>query len=258
MAYEDILYEVKDNVAKITINRPEKFNAFTRWTLYELVQAFVEAGDDPAVGVVVLTGAGEKAFCSGGDVEWEARGFGGGWGPKVDIFTAIATCPKPTIARVNGVAIAGGNVMQVCCDLAIASEKARFGQAGPRVGSFNAAFGTSYLARLVGERKAREMWFLCRQYKAPEALEMGLVNAVVPADQLDAEVDQWCSEILALSPSALTACKNSFLEESAPYIGRALFGAQLTGYIQSSPEAREGQTAFVEKRKPDFSQFRKK
>lgn len=256
MDYEDILYEVKDNVARITINREKKYNAFTRWTCHELVRAFVEAGDDPAVGVVVLTGAGEKAFCTGGDVEWEARGFGGPWGPKIDVFSAIATCPKPTIARVNGLAIAGGNVMQVCCDLSIASEKARFGQAGPRVGSFNAAWGTNYLARLVGERKAREMWFLCRQYSSQQALDMGLVNTVAPVDQLDSEVDKWCGEILALAPSALTACKNSFLEESAQYIGRALFGGQLTGYIQSSPEAREGQMAFVEKRKPDFSKFR--
>ena len=255
---ENLLYGVKEGVAYLTINREAKRNAINQKMINAFHEYLEKVDQDENVRAVCITGAGEKAFCSGGDVEWEARGFGGGWGPKVDVFTAIATCPKPTIARVNGVAIAGGNVMQVCCDLAIAAENARFGQAGPRVGSFNAAFGTSYLARLVGERKAREMWFLCRQYKAPEALEMGLVNTVVPADQLDAEVDKWCGEILALSPSALTACKNSFLEESAPYIGRALFGAQLTGYIQSSPEAREGQMAFVEKRKPDFSQFRKK
>lgn len=257
MPYEDIIYEVKDHVARITINREKKFNAFTRWTCYELVQAFTEAGDDPKVGVVVLTGAGTKAFCTGGDVEWEARGFGGEWGPKVDIFGAIAVCPKPTIARVNGLAIAGGNVMQACCDLSIAAENARFGQAGPRVGSFNAAWGTSYMARLVGARKAKELWFLCRQYTAQQALEMGLVNVVVPPDKLDEEVDKWCSEILALSPSALKAVKNSFLEEDAQFIGRALFGGQLTGYIQSSPEAKEGQQAFMEKRKPDFSKFRK-
>ena len=257
MAYEDILYEKKDNIARITINKPQKYNAFSARTLYEMVESIEDASFDSTIGVVVLTGAGEKAFCSGGDVEWEAGGVKGGWNPKMDVYAALAMCPKPTIARVNGVAIAGGNVLQICCDLAIASEKARFGQAGPRVGSFNSGWGTSYLARIIGARKARELWLLCRQYSAQEALEMGLVNAVVPVDKLDEEVDKYCNEILSLSPESLSAVKLSLMEEEAQYIGRGLFGAQLTGYMQQSEQAREGQQSFMEKRKPDFRKFLK-
>ncbi|MFO8010671.1 MAG: enoyl-CoA hydratase-related protein [Dehalococcoidia bacterium] len=257
MAYEDIQYEKKENVARITINKPEKRNAFSARTLYELVEAVEDAGFDSTIGVVVLTGAGEKAFCSGGDVEWEAGGVKGGWNPRMDVYAALGMCPKPTIARVNGVAVAGGNILQACCDLAIAADTARLGQAGPRVGSFNGGWGTSYLARLVGYRKARELWFLCRLYSAQEALDMGLVNAVVPAAQLDEEVDKWCGEILSLSPEALSAVKLSMMEEDAQYIGRGLFSAQLTGYMQQGEQAREGQQSFMEKRKPDFRKFLK-
>lgn len=207
MEFDEIIYEKKDGVAKVIINRPSLYNAFTATTLEEMYQAFRDSWADKSVGVVVLTGKGDRAFCTGGDQKIkDDSGYGKGkakfelldaHGQVISIIRAI---PKPVIAAVNGFAIGGGHVLQVVCDLSIASETARFGQAGPKVGSFDAGFGTVFLARIVGEKKAREIWYMCRQYSAQEALEMGLVNKVVPADELESEVDKWCQEILEKAP----------------------------------------------------------
>src|SRR5436189_579499 len=207
MTYEDILYDARDGVAWITINRPEVRNAFRAKTVDELIAAFRAAWGDPEVGVVVLTGAGDKAFSAGGDQrERTGGGYTGGTGLGMDVHGlhgAIRAIPKPVVAMVNGFAIGGGHVLHVLCDLTIAADSAVFGQVGPKVGSVDPGFGTAYLARVVGEKKAREIWYLCRRYTAKEALAMGLVNTVVPDDQLDAEVAKWCAEILERSPSAI-------------------------------------------------------
>jgi len=261
MTYADILYEKKDGVAWITINRPAVRNAFRTRTVHELTDAFMDARFDPAVGVVVLTGAGDRAFCSGGDQK--ERGAAGyspdGERPMyVDgLHSAIRHCPKPVIAMVNGFAIGGGHVLHVLCDLTIASESAVFGQTGPRVGSVDAGHGTGYLARVVGEKKAREIWYLCRQYTAEEALAMGLVNKVVPLRDLRAEVERWCAELLAKSPIALALAKQSFNIDSESRAGVAEFAATALKLYYQTEEAMEGRNAFVEKRPVDFRKFRK-
>ena len=260
MAYTDILYEKKDGVAWITINRPEVRNAFRTRTVRELTEAFEDAKFDPAIGVVVLTGAGDRAFCSGGDQKERGQG-----GYAVDerpmdvdaLHNAIRRIPKPVIAMVNGFAIGGGHVLHVLCDLSIAADTAIFGQTGPRVGSVDAGFGTGYLARVVGEKRAREIWYLCRQYTAQEALAMGLVNKVVPLKDLRGEVEAWCAELLEKSPTALALAKQSFNIDSEQRAGVSEFAhTALTLYYQTA-EAMEGRNAFVEKRPVDFRKFRK-
>ncbi len=261
MKYTDILYEKQDGVAWITINRPEVRNAFRTRTVHELTDAFVDARWDRAVGVVVLTGAGDKAFCAGGDQK--ERGAGGyatdGDRPMdVDsLHNAIRHCPKPVIAMVNGYAVGGGHVLHVLCDLTIAADTAIFGQTGPRVGSVDAGFGTGYLARVVGEKKAREIWYLCRQYTAQEALAMGLVNRVVPLSQLRAETEQWCRELLDKSPTALALAKQSFNLDSEPRAGVAELATTALNLYYQTEEAQEGRNAFVEKRPVDFRKFRR-
>ena len=261
MAYTDILYDKKDGVAWITINRPEVRNAFRTKTVAELTDAFTDARFDPAVGVAVLTGAGDKAFCSGGDQK--ERGGGGyatdGQRPMdvEALHSAIRHIPKPVIAMVNGFAIGGGHVLHVLCDLSIASENAIFGQTGPRVGSVDAGHGTGYLARVVGEKKAREIWYLCRQYSAQDALAMGLVNKVVPLKDLRAEVEQWCRELLEKSPTALALAKQSFNVDSETRAGVAEFASTALNLYYQTDEAMEGRNAFVEKRPVNFKKFRK-
>lgn len=257
MSFEDILYEVKDGVAWITINRPQVRNAFRAQTVDEMVVAFRQAWGARDVGVVVLTGAGDKAFCSGGDQkERGASGYGkSATGIGLDVASLhaiIRNIPKPVIAMVNGFAIGGGHVLHIVCDLSIAADSAVFGQVGPRVGSVDPGFGTAYLARLIGEKKAREIWFLCRQYSAQEALTMGLVNKVVPAAQLRAEVEQWCGEMLAMSPTALKLAKLSFNADTDHIHGITEMGFSALELYYQTAEAQEGRNAFVEKRKPDF------
>ena len=258
MTYEDILFESKDGVARITINRPSVMNAFRGRTCEELIDAFNRAGWDKSVGVIVLAGAGEKAFCTGGDQsahegQYDGRGIIGL--PVEELHSVIRDVPKPVIARVQGYAIGGGNVLATLCDLTIASENAVFGQVGPKVGSVDPGFGTAYLARVVGEKKAREIWYLCRRYTAAEALSFGLVNVVVPRDELDVEVGRWCAEILERSPTAIAIAKRSFNADSDNIRGIAAMGMQtLTLYYQSE-ELREGVRAFNEKRKPDFRRY---
>jgi naphthoate synthase len=259
MAYEDILYETRDGVAWITINRPAVRNAFRAKTVDELIAAFRAAWADRDVGVVVLTGAGDKAFSSGGDQrDRTTGGYAAGAGIGMDVHGlhgVIRAIPKPVIAMVNGYAIGGGHVLHVVCDLSIAADTAIFGQTGPRVGSVDPGFGTAYLARIVGEKKAREIWYLCRQYSAHEALAMGLVNAVVPAAQLRAETEKWCRELLEKSPTALKLAKQSFNADTESIAGITDLGfAALELYYQTD-EALEGRNAFLEKRPP---QFRKK
>lgn len=256
MEFEDVIYEKRDGIAKITINRPEVYNAFRGKTTMELAEAFLDAWRDDSVGVVVLTGAGNKAFCSGGD-QREDRTTSAYRPVGVDLFRIIRSIPKPVIAMVNGYAIGGGQVLHVACDLSIASENARFGQTGPKVGSFAGGWGTAYLARLVGERKAREIWFLCRQYTAQEALEMGLVNKVVPPEKLEEEVEVWCKEILALSPTALKVIKASFNADSDNIYGIYSLSHAALDLFYGTEEAREAQRAFLERRPPDVSKFRR-
>lgn len=253
--FSDIIYETKGGVARIAINRPDKLNAFRGCTCEELITAFNQAGWDRTIGVIVLTGTGDKAFCTGGDQSahdggYDGRGLVGL--PVEELQGIIRDVPKPVIARVNGFAIGGGHVLVTCCDLAIASETAQFGQVGPKVGSVDPGFGTALLARVVGEKKAREIWFLCRRYTARQALDMGLVNAVVPAAELDAEVDRWCQEILALSPTALAIAKRSFNADSDSIRGIGALGMQALSLFYDTQESKEGVTAFLQKRKPDF------
>jgi naphthoate synthase len=259
MAYEDILYETRDGVAWITINRPEVRNAFRAKTVDELVAAFRAAWADADVGVVVLTGAGDKAFSSGGDQrDRTATGYGGG-GMGMDVHAlhgVIRAIPKPVIAMVNGFAIGGGHVLHVVCDLSIAADTAIFGQTGPRVGSVDPGFGTAYLAHIVGEKKAREIWYLCRQYSAADALAMGLVNAVVPAAELRAETERWCQELLAKSPTALKLAKQSFNADTAHIDGITELGFAALELYYQTPEAMEGRNAFLEKRAPNFRKKR--
>ncbi|MTW16394.1 1,4-dihydroxy-2-naphthoyl-CoA synthase [Rhodoplanes serenus] len=253
--FEDIALSVRGGVARITITRPERYNAFRAQTCEELITAFVRAGADRDVGVIVLTGAGDKAFCTGGDQSSHAGGYGGRGTiglPLEELHTVIRDVPKPVIARVNGFAIGGGNVLVTCCDLAIASDRAVFGQVGPKVGSVDPGFGTAFLARVVGEKKAREIWFLCRRYTAEQALAMGLVNAVVPHAELDAEVERWCAEILALSPTAIAIAKRAFNADSESIRGISALGMQAVSLFYETPESKEGVAAFREKRPPRF------
>jgi naphthoate synthase len=264
MEFKEIIFEKKDGIAKITINRPQRYNAFTALTLEEMFLAIRDAWADKSVGVVILTGSGDKAFCTGGDQKTkDDEGYGKGQanfelldahGQLLNIIRAI---PKPVIAAVNGYAIGGGHILHLVCDLSIASENARFGQAGPRVGSFDAGFGTIYLSRIVGEKKAREIWYLCRQYSAQEALEMGLVNKVVPQGELENEVLKWAQELLQKSPTSLAFLKASFNTDTDHAASiTAMSGHAVTLYYQTE-ESHEGVQAFLEKRPPDFSRFRK-
>jgi len=260
MDFRDIIYEKKDGIAKITINRPEVRNAFRSRTLHEMIQAFRDAWQDGSIGVVVLTGAGDKAFCSGGDQKERGKeGYRTEAGLEDDVETLhnlIRQIPKPVIAAVNGYAIGGGHVLHVLCDLSIAADTAVFGQTGPRVGSVDAGFGTALLARSVGLKKAKEIWYLCRQYSAQEALEMGLVNKVVPAARLLEEVEAWCREILAKSPTAIRLAKQSFNIDTEQIGGVARFAQIALQLYYQTDEAVEGRNAFVEKRPPDFGKFR--
>jgi naphthoate synthase len=264
MDFKEILYEKKEGVARITINRPDRLNAFTTLTLKEMAEALTDAWFDKSVGVVVLTGAGDRAFCVGADLT--TRGLGGyeaeegGMGlleAHSLVFYLIRTIPKPVIAVVNGYAIGGGHVLHLVCDLTIASETARFGQVGPRVGSFDAGFGASFLARIVGEKKAREIWFLCRQYSAQEALQMGLVNKVVPPDKLEEETAAWCKEIVSKSPMALAMLKASFNADTDHIWGFEEICKHALYMYYGTDEAMEGRNAFFEKRQPDFNRFRR-
>lgn len=253
--YGDILYHSAAGVATITINRPGKYNAFRGKTCDEMIDALHCAGWDKSVGAIVLTGAGEKAFCTGGDQSAHDGGYDGrgliGL-PVEELQGLIREVPKPVIARVNGYAIGGGNVLVTCCDLAIAADTAQFGQVGPKVGSVDPGFGTAFLARVVGEKKAREIWFLCRRYTAAQALAMGMINAVVPAAELDAEVARWCDEILALSPTAIAIAKRSFNADSDSIRGIGGLGMQALSLYYGTEESHEGVNAFIQKRKPRF------
>jgi 2-ketocyclohexanecarboxyl-CoA hydrolase len=257
MKFEDILYEKKDGIAKVTINRPDVMNAFRAQTVSELIMAFQDAWDDEAVGVAVLTGAGDKAFCTGGDQKSKVGGSYGFRGGEISHFhSIIRQIPKPVIAAVNGYAIGGGHVFHVICDLTIASDKAVFGQVGPKFGSVDPGFGTAYLTRVVGEKRAREIWYLCRRYKAQEALEMGLVNKVVPHDKLYEEVEAWCKEILAMSPTALRIAKSSFNADSDNIYGIEGVGYSALDLYWNTEESEEGTNAFVEKRPPEFRKLK--
>lgn len=255
--YSEVIYEKKDRVAWITINRPRRYNALTQNTFGELADALAVAGNDAGVGVVVITGAGDKAFSSGGDVkERTPEGYGEApVGQGLSIMRLIKNMPKAVIAMVDGYAIGWGNILAFNCDLTICSERSKFGQTGPRVGSYDVGWGTTYLARLVGPKKAREIWFLCRQYSAQEALEMGLVNKVVHHDELRAEVEQWCQEILAKSPTAIAAIKASFNPDTDHIAGIHMMGHLSLDMYYRTDEAQEGARAFNEKRDPDFAQY---
>jgi len=261
--YTDILYETFEGIAKITINRPKVRNAFRPQTVDELIDAFSVARNDSGVGVVILTGRGDKAFCSGGDqkVRKEA-GYEGDDGVErlnvLDLQRQIRTLPKPVVAMVAGYAIGGGHVLHMVCDLTIAADNAVFGQTGPKVGSFDGGFGASYMARIVGQKKAREIWFLCRQYDAKAALEMGLVNTVVPLEKLEAETVQWCKEMLAHSPMALRCLKAALNADCDGQAGLQELAGNATMLFYMSAEGQEGRNAFVEKRKPDFSKFKRR
>lgn len=266
--YEDIYYEKFDGIAKITINRPEVRNAFRPKTIMELIDAFTVAREDNEIGVIILTGANhgkgqdKEAFCSGGDQS--VRGHGGYVGddqiPRLNVLDLqhlIRVIPKPVIAMVNGYAIGGGHVLHIVCDLTIASENAKFGQTGPKVGSFDAGYGAGYLARIVGHKKAREIWYLCRQYTAMQSLEMGLVNTVVPFDDLEEETVKWAKEILQHSPTALRFLKASFNADTDGLAGLQQLAGDATLLYYTTDEAKEGKNAFIEKRTPDFKKFPK-
>ncbi|AXL70920.1 MAG: 1,4-dihydroxy-2-naphthoyl-CoA synthase [Gammaproteobacteria bacterium HGW-Gammaproteobacteria-9] len=261
MELQDVSYEVESGLATITICREKRMNAFRAETVDELVKCFKRAWADPEVGVVCLTGAGERAFCAGGDQKERAEtgSYGQSESGLFEILAlqrVIRDIPKPVIAAVNGLAIGGGHVLHVLCDLSIAAEHARFGQNGPRVGSFDAGWGTGILARIVGEKRAREIWFMCRQYDAATAERWGLVNAVVPADQLKAEVRKWADEMLVMSPTALRFLKQSLNTDTEHFVATGSVAS--TGLLNfgDTPEAKEGVTAFAEKRAPNFGQYR--
>lgn len=267
-SYEDIKYETFDGIAKITINRPEVRNAFRPQTLFELSGAFDLARDDPSIGTIILTGEGPLAFCSGGDQR--IRGDDGYLGSDslgkagigrlnvLDLQIQIRRLPKPVVAMVAGYAIGGGHVLHLVCDLTIAADNAKFGQTGPKVGSFDGGYGSGLLARTVGLKKAKEIWFLCRQYDANEALEMGLVNTVVPLDQLEAETVAWCQQMLTLSPIALRMLKASFNAADDGLAGVQQLAGDATMLFYMTEEGQEGRNAYVAKRKPDFSRFPKR
>ena len=257
--FKDIVYEKKPGVARVTINRPEAYNAFTTSTQDELIKAFEDAANDDTVGVVVFTGAGDKAFCTGGDAKEAKAGYRKGMLEKdLRVKTLIREMPKPVIAAVNGYAIGGGHVYQQICDLSIASENAVFGQVGPRVGSFDPGVGVVDLMMVVGEKKAREIWYLCRRYTATEALEMGLVNTVVPADRLEEEVDKWCDEILEKSPGAIAGIKACFNAATTYMRGIEAVSAQYLWKYYASEEAEHWKNAFWQKKKPYWQRFRRK
>ncbi len=272
--YTDIRYELAAGddagIAKITINRPEVRNAFRPETVIELSDAFTRAREDPAVGVIILTGEGPDAFCSGGDqrVRGSRGGYVSGADPDdaghqqavgrfevTDLHIQMRRLPKPIVAMVAGYAIGGGHVLHVVCDLTIAADNARFGQVGPKVGSFDGGFGASVLSRLVGPKKAKEIWFLCRQYDAQQALDMGLINTVVPLDRLEDETVQWCREMLALSPFALRMLKASFNADEDGMAGIQWLAHDANLLFYMSEEAQEGRDAYLEKRRPDYSKF---
>lgn len=261
--FTDIVYEkCSDGIAKITINRPQVHNAFRPQTVMEMSRALNDARNDADVGVIILTGMGEKAFCSGGDQK--VRGTGGYVGddgtPRLnvlDLQREIRTCPKPVVAMVAGWCVGGGHVLHMMCDLTIAAENAMFGQTGPRVGSFDGGWGASYMARIVGQKKAREIWFLCRFYNAKEALDMGLVNTVVPLEKLEAETVQWCREMLANSPLALRCLKAALNADCDGQAGLQELAGNATLLYYMTEEGREGKNAFLEKRRPDFSKFQR-
>lgn len=261
--FTDIKYEkCEEGIAKITINRPEVRNAFRPQTVAEMSRALADARSDDGIGVIILTGEGDLAFCSGGDQK--VRGTGGYVGDDVvprlnvlDLQREIRTCPKPVVAMVAGWCVGGGHVLHMVCDLTIAAENARFGQTGPRVGSFDGGWGASYMARIVGQKKAREIWFLCRFYSAQEALDMGLVNTVVPLERLEAETVQWCREMLANSPLALRCLKAALNADCDGQAGLQELAGNATLLYYMTEEGREGKNAFLEKRRPDFSKFRR-
>lgn len=258
--YEDIKFEKLGEIAKVTINRPQVRNAFRPETIIEMQDAFQIARDDSQIGVVILTGEGPEAFCSGGDQKIRTqKGYAGQDGiPRLnvlDLHKQIRSLPKPVIAMVAGYAIGGGHVLHVVCDLTIAADNAKFGQVGPKVGSFDGGFGSSYLARIVGQKKAREIWYLCRQYDANEALKMGLVNCVVPLKDLEKETLKWCREILKHSPLALRCLKASLNADCDGQVGLLDLAGNATLLYYMTEEAQEGRKSFIEKREPDFSQF---
>lgn len=261
--FTDIVYEkCSDGIAKITINRPQVHNAFRPQTVMEMSRALNDARNDADVGVIILTGMGENAFCSGGDQK--VRGTGGYVGddgtPRLnvlDLQREIRTCPKPVVAMVAGWCVGGGHVLHMMCDLTIAAENAMFGQTGPRVCSFDGGWGASYMARIVGQKKAREIWFLCRFYNAKEALDMGLVNTVVPLEKLEAETVQWCREMLANSPLALRCLKAALNADCDGQAGLQELAGNATLLYYMTEEGREGKNAFLEKRRPDFSKFQR-
>ncbi|WP_246096824.1 1,4-dihydroxy-2-naphthoyl-CoA synthase [Psychrobacillus soli] len=261
----DILYEKNDGIAKITINRPAVYNAFRAQTIQQLIWAFRDAWDDLRIGAVILTGAGEKAFCVGGDQKEKGNeggydysgGLGGGIGLEIEsLHQVIRNIPKPVIAAVNGFAIGGGHVLHVICDLTIAADTAKFGQSGPKVGSYDAGFGSAYLARIVGEKKAREIWYLCEQYTAEECREMGLVNKVVPANELQQAAQEWAEKILQKSPTAIQMLKYSFNADSANIQGISQLAMGSLAMFYNTPESNEGKEAFLEKRPVNFNKFR--
>ena len=260
--YQEILFTYQPGIAKISINRPKLHNAFTPLTIQEMIDAMHICREKPEIGVVIITGEGGKAFCSGGDQS--VRGHGGYVGedtvPRLnvlDLQKQIRSLPKPVVAMVAGWAIGGGHVLHVICDLTIAADNARFGQTGPKVGSFDGGFGASYLARIVGQKKAREIWFLCDQYDAQEALDMGLVNKVVPLEELEATTLEWCRKMLAKSPTALRLLKSAFNAELDGQAGIQELAGNATLLYYLGEEAKEGQRAFLEKRPPDFGKFPK-
>jgi 2-ketocyclohexanecarboxyl-CoA hydrolase len=264
MQLEDVLYEAADGVATITINRPKQLNAFRGQTVKELVAAFHEAWGDRSVGAVILTGAGEKAFCVGGDQSTREEGGYQGAPSRTDLgldiedlHSVIRDIPKPVIAAVNGYAIGGGHVLHVICDLTIAADTAKFGQVGPKVGSVDPGFGTMYLARIVGEKKAREFWYLCEQHTAEECRAMGLVNKVVPPADLMATARAWAKRIATMSPTAITLAKTSFNAPSEEIRGIGTVALRAVALYYSTEEALEGKNAFLEKRQPEFARFRR-
>lgn len=258
--YSDIRYHKAEGIAKITINRPEVRNAFRPKTVQEMSHALADARYDPNIGVIILTGEGDKAFCSGGDQR--VRGDSGYRDDEgvhhlnvLDFQRQIRTCPKPVIAMVAGYAIGGGHVLHIMCDITIAADNARFGQTGPRVGSFDGGYGASYMARIIGQKKTREIWFLCRQYDAQQAVAMGLVNTVVPLAELERETVQWCREILRNSPMAIRCLKAALNADCDGQAGLQELAGNATMLFYMTPEGQEGRDAYVEKRQPDFSKF---